>query len=96
MTVRPHERRFSKEVTRCAANRTSCDARASVRHADPMLRLKQALEVFPAGDGSVYLLRDGYLAEFVIDDVDEQRLALLTLLERPRTFEDICIAGATF
>jgi molybdopterin-synthase adenylyltransferase len=54
-----------------------------------MIRLKHALEVFAAGDGTVYLLRDGYLAEFVIDDVDEQRLALLSLLEQPRSFEEL-------
>lgn len=57
-----------------------------------MLRLKQALEVFPVGDGSVYLLRDGYLAEFVIDEVDEQRLGLLRLLEQPRSFEELAAA----
>jgi molybdopterin-synthase adenylyltransferase len=54
-----------------------------------MIRLKQALEVFPVGDGSVYLLRDGYLAEFVIDDVDEPRLALLRMLERPRAMDEL-------
>jgi bacteriocin biosynthesis cyclodehydratase domain-containing protein len=59
-----------------------------------MVRLKQALEVFPVGDGTVYLLRDGYLAEFVVDDVDEDRLALLRLLEQPRSLEELLASVA--
>jgi hypothetical protein len=59
-----------------------------------MVRLKQALEVFPVGDGSVYLLRDGYLAEFVIQDVDEPQLTLLRLLEQPRSVEELLASVA--
>lgn len=55
----------------------------------PTYRLKPTLEVFPLGDGTVYLLRDGMVAEYEIDGVDGVRLELLRLLERPRTMAQL-------
>jgi molybdopterin/thiamine biosynthesis adenylyltransferase len=50
-----------------------------------VLRLRPGLEIFPAGAGTVFLLRDAITAEYEIEDVDPGRLALLELLTEPRT-----------
>ena len=47
-----------------------------------MLRLQPGLEVFPDGD-TVYLIRDGTTAEFVIEGADAALIALLDRLREP-------------
>jgi molybdopterin-synthase adenylyltransferase len=54
-----------------------------------VLQLRPGLEVFPAGDGTVLLLRDSLTAEYEIEDVDAGRLALLELLSDPHTTEEL-------
>jgi bacteriocin biosynthesis cyclodehydratase domain-containing protein len=54
-----------------------------------VLRLRPDLEIFPAGDGVVLLIRDSLTAEYEIEDADESSLALLDLLRRPRTPEEL-------
>jgi bacteriocin biosynthesis cyclodehydratase domain-containing protein len=53
------------------------------------IRLKPALAVFRTGDGTVYLLRDWMVAEFAVDEPGERELALLSLLEEPRSMDQL-------
>ena len=51
-------------------------------------RLKQAIEVFPASDGKVYLLRGEAIGDFAVDDEPHAR-TLLTALDGSRSVEGI-------
>jgi len=44
------------------------------------LRLKRTVELFPASDGALYLMRGGGEADFIVDRAEPRELALLGLL----------------
>jgi molybdopterin/thiamine biosynthesis adenylyltransferase len=52
-------------------------------------RIRPGLEVFPATNGTIYLIRDQMVAEFTIEDADDRHRLLFELLEQPRSLEGL-------
>lgn len=53
------------------------------------LALRETAELFTAADGNVYVLRGGTDAEFVIEDPTPMQRALVELVHRPATVEEL-------